>query len=139
LVHSSDEGGVRFVLDCLVNPLLEGLIGAEEVPLLAREGSVGEEDRSGTKEARVDGLSFAQGAENERVSGGEVVPDVFGHNSSVHGGQLEVEEEGRVGVIGDPSFSRVVRKLLKEAGQTVVRGAICGGGCRRWGAVQLEG
>jgi hypothetical protein len=59
-----------------------------------------------------------------------------------------MEKEGRVGVIGDPSFSQVVWKLFKEAGQAVarggrsapfvVRGAICGSGRRRWGAVQLE-
>jgi hypothetical protein len=59
LVHSSDEGRVGLVLDSLVNPLLEGLIRAEEAPLLTGERSVGKEDGSGTKEAGVDWLSFA--------------------------------------------------------------------------------
>jgi hypothetical protein len=59
LVDSSDEGRVGLVLNSLVNPLLEGLVRAEEGPLLAGERSVGEENRSGTKEARVDRLSFA--------------------------------------------------------------------------------
>jgi hypothetical protein len=57
LVYSGDEGGVGFVFDGLVNPLLKGLVRAEEGPLLASEWSVGEEDRSGTKEAGVDRLS----------------------------------------------------------------------------------
>jgi hypothetical protein len=116
LVYSSTKGGVGLVLDGLVNPLLEGLVRAEEVLLLAREGSVGEEDRSGTKEAGVNGLSFAQGAENKWIGGGEVIPDVLGYYPSVHGRQLEMKEEGRVGVVGDPSFSRVVWELFKEAG-----------------------
>jgi hypothetical protein len=70
LVYSGNKGGVGLVLDGLVNPLLEGLVRAEEVPLLASEGSVGEEDGSGTKEARMNRLSFAHGAENERIGRG---------------------------------------------------------------------
>jgi hypothetical protein len=75
--------------------------------------------------------------------------NVLGHDSSVHGRQLEVKVEGRVGVVGDPSFSRVVRELLEEAGEAVVgggrgaplvvSGAFGGGGSRRWGAIELEG
>jgi hypothetical protein len=59
LVYSRDEGRVSFVFDSLVNPLLEGLVRAEEVPLLTSEWSVGKEDGSGMKEAGVDRLSFA--------------------------------------------------------------------------------
>jgi hypothetical protein len=33
-----------------------------------------------------------------------------------------VKEEGRVGVIGDLSFSRVVWELLEETGEAVVHG-----------------
>jgi hypothetical protein len=55
-------------LDSLVNPFLEGLVWAEEVPLSAVEGSVGEEGWSGAKQARVDRLSFAHGAKDEWVS-----------------------------------------------------------------------
>jgi hypothetical protein len=60
-----------------------------------------------------------------------------------------VEVEGRVGVVGDPSFSRVIRELLEEAGEAVVgggrgaplivSGAVGGGVSWRRGAVELEG
>jgi hypothetical protein len=59
LVYSGDEGRVSFVLDGLVDPLLEGLVRAKEGPLLTSEWSVGKEDGSGTKEVGVDRLSFA--------------------------------------------------------------------------------
>jgi hypothetical protein len=59
LVYSSDEGGIGLVFNGLVNPLLEGLVRAEEGPLLTGEWSMGEEDGSGTKEAGVNRLSFA--------------------------------------------------------------------------------
>jgi hypothetical protein len=60
-----------------------------------------------------------------------------------------VKVEGRVGVVGDPSFSWVIRELLEEAGEAIVGGgrgapfvvcgAVGGGGSRRWGAIELEG
>jgi hypothetical protein len=86
---------------------------------------VSEEDGSGTKEVGVDWFSFAQGAKDEWVSRREVVLDIFSYDSSIQGRQFKVEVEGRVGVVGDPSFSGVVRVLLKEAGEAVVSG---GGG-----------
>jgi hypothetical protein len=59
-----------------------------------------------------------------------------------------VKVEGRVGVVGDPSFSRVVWELLEEASKAVVgsggaaplvfRSAVSGGGCRGWSAIKLE-
>jgi hypothetical protein len=109
-------------LDSLVNPFLEGLVWAEEVPLSAVEGSVGEEGWSGTKKAGVDRMSFAHGAKDEWVSRREIVTNVLGYCPSMHGGQLKMEVEGRVGVVGDPSFSGVVRVLFEEAGKAVVGG-----------------
>jgi hypothetical protein len=40
----------------------------------------------------------------------------------VHGRQLKVEIEGRVGVIGDPSFSGVVWELFEEPSEAVIGG-----------------
>jgi hypothetical protein len=40
----------------------------------------------------------------------------------MHGRQLKMKVEGRVRVVGDPSFSGVVRVLLKKAGEAVVGG-----------------
>jgi hypothetical protein len=59
LVYSSNEGRVSLIAESLVNPLLEGLVRAEEISLRAREGSLGEKDWSGSKETGVDRLSFA--------------------------------------------------------------------------------
>jgi hypothetical protein len=149
LVYSSDKRGVGFVQDCFVNPLLEGLVRAEEVPLLTRERSMGEENRARPEEAGVNRLSFAESAQDEQVSWGEVVTDILSHDSSICGRQFEVMVEGRVGIIGDPSFSRVVRVLLEEASEAVVGGgraaplifcgAVSGGGRWGWGAIELEG
>jgi hypothetical protein len=109
-------------LDSLVNPFLEGLVRAEEAPLSAVEGSVGEEGWSGTKKARVDRLSFAHGAKDKWVSRRKIVSNVLGYCPSVQGRQLKMEVEGRVGVVGDPSFSGVVRELFEEAREAVIGG-----------------
>jgi hypothetical protein len=60
-----------------------------------------------------------------------------------------VKVEGRIGVVGDPTFSGVIWELLEEAGEAVfgsgrdapfvVSGTVGGSGSWRWGAVELEG
>jgi hypothetical protein len=59
LADSRCEGGVSLVVEGQVNPLSKGLIGAEEVPLGAGEWPAGEEDRSGSEQAGVNGVTFA--------------------------------------------------------------------------------
>jgi hypothetical protein len=125
------------------------LVGAEEVSLLAGESPVGEKDWACPKEARVNRLPFAKGAQDERVGWGKVVPNVLSYDSSICGGKFEVVVKGSVRVVRDPSFSRVVWVLFEKPSKAVVsggrsaplvvRGAISGGVRRRWSTVQLEG